>query len=221
MNVLRMDVGATVHLFNGNDGEWQGKIDAFTRRRCSVLLEKKVREQTEDSDVWLIFAPIKRARIDFVAAKATELGASALLPVFTEFTDVTRVNTQRLKANAIEASEQCGRLTVPNVSEPQKLMSLLADWPDSRPLFYCDETGHGVAINELLSELKVPRQDQSASFLIGPEGGFSRSELDLLSEKTNFTAIDLGPRILRADTAAIAALSCWQSVLGDWAGDKT
>ncbi len=216
MNVLRMGLGDPVHLFNGCDGEWRGVIDRITRRRCSVALEELVSDQKLEPDLWLIFAPIKRARIDFVAAKATELGVSALIPVFTEYTDVTRVNTQRLRSNAMEAAEQCGRLSVPDVDEPVKLTDVLADWPEDRQLLYCDETGGGVAISDFLETEKAAGRTKPTAILIGPEGGFSRSELDLLKEKTNFTAIDLGPRILRADTAAISVLSCWQSVLGDW-----
>ena len=219
MNVLRMGLGDLVYLFNGCDGEWRCVIDRITRRRCSVTLEEQVTIQKSEPDLWLIFAPIKRARIDFVAAKATELGVSALIPVFTEFTDVTRVNTQRLRSNAIEAAEQCGRLSVPEVDESIKLTAVLADWPLDRQLLYCDETGSGIAINEFLAKQKATGQSKPTAILIGPEGGFSRSELDLLKERTNFTAIDLGPRILRADTAAIAVLSCWQSVLGDWPGE--
>ncbi len=219
MNVLRMGLGDPVHLFNGRDGEWRCVIDRITRRRCSVTLEEQVSIQKPEPDLWLLFAPIKRARIDFVAAKATELGVSALIPVFTEFTDVTRVNSQRLRANAMEAAEQCGRLSVPEVDEPVKLTAVLADWPADRQLLYCDETGSGATINEFLAKQKSFGQSKPTAILIGPEGGFSRSELDLLKEKSNFTAIDLGPRILRADTAAIAVLSCWQSVLGDWPGE--
>lgn len=219
MNVLRMSLGDPVYLFNGCDGEWRCVIDRITRRRCSVTLEEQVTIQKSAPDLWLIFAPIKRARIDFVAAKATELGVSALIPVFTEFTDVTRVNTQRLRSNAIEAAEQCGRLSVPEVDESIKLTAVLADWPLDRQLLYCDETGSGIAINEFLAKQKATGQSKPTAILIGPEGGFSRSELDLLKERTNFISIDLGPRILRADTAAIAVLSCWQSVLGDWLGE--
>ncbi|NKB22236.1 MAG: 16S rRNA (uracil(1498)-N(3))-methyltransferase [Alphaproteobacteria bacterium] len=219
MNVLRMGLGDPVQLFNGRDGEWRGLIDKITRRRCSITLEKQVSDQRTEPDLWLIFAPIKRARIDFVATKATELGVSALIPVFTEFTDVSRVNTQRLQSNAMEAAEQCGRLSVPEVDEPVNLSEVMKDWPEDRLLLYCDETGGGISINEYLAGQKATGRTEPMAILIGPEGGFSRSELDLLKEKTNFTAIDLGPRILRADTAAVAALSCWQSVLGDWASE--
>ena len=215
-NVLRMSLGDPVHLFNGRDGEWRSVIDRMSRRRCSAALEEQVFEQKQEPNLWLIFAPVKRARIDFIAAKATELGVARILPVFTEFTDVSRVNTQRLRANAIEAAEQCGRLSVPKVNEPENLTSIIESWPGDRTLLYCDETGNGIGIGEYLKLAMTDSRTAPTAFLIGPEGGFSSSELDLLEEKNNFTAIDLGPRILRADTAAIAALSCWLSVLGDW-----
>ena len=215
-NVLRMGLGDPVHLFNGRDGEWRSVIDRMSRRRCSSILEEQVLEQKHEPNLWLIFAPVKRARIDFIAAKATELGVSKLLPVFTEFTDVSRVNTQRLRANAMEAAEQSGRLSVPKVNEPEDLTSTIESWPGDRTLLYCDETGNGTKIGDYLKLAKRASRTAPTAFLIGPEGGFSSSELDLLEEKNNFTAIDLGPRILRADTAAIAALSCWLSVLGDW-----
>ena len=215
-NVLRMGLGDPVHLFNGRDGEWRSVIDRMSRRRCSAALEEQVFEQKQEPNLWLIFAPVKRARIDFIAAKATELGVARVLPVFTEFTDVSRVNTQRLRANAIEAAEQCGRLSVPKVNEPENLTSIIESWLGDRTLLYCDETGNGIGIGEYLKLAMTDSRTAPTAFLIGPEGGFSSSELDLLEEKNNFTAIDLGPRILRADTAAIAALSCWLSVLGDW-----
>ena len=215
-NVLRMSLGDPVHLFNGRDGEWRSVIDRMSRRRCSAVLEEQVYEQKQAPNLWLIFAPVKRARIDFIAAKATELGVARILPVFTEFTDVSRVNTQRLRSNAIEAAEQCGRLSVPKVNEPENLTSIIEGWPGDRTLLYCDETGNGIGIGEYLKLAMTDSRTAPTAFLIGPEGGFSSSELDLLEEKNNFTAIDLGPRILRTETAAIAALSCWLSVLGDW-----
>jgi 16S rRNA (uracil1498-N3)-methyltransferase len=215
-NVLRLGGGDPVHLFNGRDGEWRGSIDALGRGWCSVAVAGRVRAQEPEPDLWLVFAPVKRARIDFVAAKATELGASALVPAFTENTAVGRVNAERLRANAVEAAEQCGRLTVPAVHEPAALEALLRGWPAERRLIVCDETGAGAPILDVLRE-KAPGEGASPwAILIGPEGGFSRAELDLLAETTIVTRVGLGPRILRADTAAVAALTCWQAVLGDW-----
>jgi 16S rRNA (uracil1498-N3)-methyltransferase len=216
-NVLRLAAGDRVHLFNGRDGEWRGRIDGVGRGWCSVSVVERLRAQAEPCDLWLVFAPVKRARIDFIAAKATELGVAALVPVFTEHTDVARVNAERLRANAVEAAEQCGRLTVPAVHEAAGFVELMQGWPDERRLLVCDETGAGAPALDALTAAGGGKSSPWA-VLIGPEGGFSSSELDLLGEKTIVTRIGLGPRILRADTAAVAALACWQAVLGDWRG---
>lgn len=215
-NVLRLGSGDAVHLFNGRDGEWRGTIDALGRGWCSIAVSERLRGQTAEPDLWLVFAPIKRARIDFVAAKATELGVSALVPVFTENTAVGRVNAERLRANAVEAAEQCGRLSVPSVHEPAALSTLLGDWPAERRLLVCDETGDGTPILDVLRRLAEVGAAHAWGIMVGPEGGFSRSELDLFAETTIVTRVGLGPRVLRADTAAVAALACWQAVLGDW-----
>lgn len=216
IQVLRMSEGNKLRLFNGRDGEWLGKIFSITRRHCSLKICSQKEKQNSEEDLWLIFSPIKRSRIDFVVSKATELGVIRILPVLTDFTNVKRVNIQRLISNTVEAAQQCGRLSVPRVLEPQSLKSLLANWQVDRKLFYCDETGGGSPINKTFNDVKMKNNISSAAILIGPEGGFSSSELELLNKNPNFTAIDLGPRVLRADTAAIAALSCWQAVLGDW-----
>ena len=215
-NVLRLGGGETVHLFNGRDGEWRGAIDTLSRGRCAVVLAECVRPQISEPDLWLVFAPVKRARIDFIAAKATELGVSALVPVMTEYTEVARVNVDRLRANAVEAAEQCDRLTIPVVDEPVSLLKCLAEWPEERRLLVCDETGGGGAIVDALQGMGTADAAAPWGSLTGPEGGFSPSELDEFAEYSIFTRIGLGPRILRADTAALAALACWQAVLGDW-----
>jgi 16S rRNA (uracil1498-N3)-methyltransferase len=161
---------------------------------------------------------VKRAPIDAIAAKATELGVSALWPVFTRHTAVNRVNVQRLHANAVEAAEQCGRLTVPDVKEPRSLADVLADWPSGRVLMVCDETGAAPPVADALSGRREPRW----AVLTGPEGGFAESELDALGKLPFVTRVGLGPRVLRADTAAIAALACFQALAGDWrASDGT
>jgi 16S rRNA (uracil1498-N3)-methyltransferase len=215
-HVLRMGQGDPVHLFNGRDGEWRARIDALGRGWCSAAVEEQTREQPVPAggDLWLAFAPVKRARIDFIAAKATELGVAALWPVLTEHTAVGRVNAERLHANAIEAAEQCGRLTVPRVMEPAPLREALAGWPGDRRLLWCDESGGGPPIHDALAAAEGPCRGWAV--LTGPEGGFARSELDALRDLPNSTPVSLGPRILRADTAAIAALACWQATLGDW-----
>lgn len=218
-HVMRLARGDRVRLFNGRDGEWQGAIEAVGRGWCSVALRERTRGQRPEPDLWLVFAPVKRARIDFIAAKATELGVSRLVPAFTRHTAVERVNIERLRANAIEAAEQCGRLTVPEIAEPAPLDRLIADWPAERRLLLCDETGGGAPIATALARAAgtgAAAADRPWAILTGPEGGFAPGELDLLRNLPIVTSVALGPRILRADTAALAALACWQAMLGDW-----
>ena len=215
-HVMRLKAGAPVALFNGRDGEWLASLASIKRGQAAVTLERQTRPQDVDTDLWLLFAPVKRARIDFIAAKATELGVAALAPVFTDNTAVSRVNEERLAANAIEAAEQCGRNSVPAIQPTASLTERLTDWPAARNILLCDETGAGAPLIDALARLPPDRAAAPWAVLCGPEGGFSRQELDLLAEKTIVTRISLGPRILRADTAALAAISCWQAVLGDW-----
>jgi len=215
-HVMRLGTGDAVHLFNGRDGEWQSTLAVAGRAHASVTPQQRVRDQDTGPDLWLAFAPVKRARIDLIAEKATELGVAAIIPTMTENTSVSRVNLDRLRANSVEAAEQCGRLTVPDIREPAGLADLLSGWPSGRRLLVCDETGGGKPAIDALIPIKGIPESNAWGILTGPEGGFSRSELDLLSENPIVTRIGLGPRILRADTAAIAALVCWQAVLGDW-----
>jgi len=217
-HVMRLGAGDTVHLFNGRDGEWRGVIAIAGRAQASVTPLERVRDQRAGPDLWLAFAPVKRARIDLIAEKATELGAAAIIPVMTENISVSRVNLDRLRANTNEAAEQCGRLTLPEIRQPAGLADLLAGWPAGRRLLMCDETGGGEPVFDALHRLRGTTDCAAWGILTGPEGGFSRSELDLLAENPIVTRIGLGPRILRADTAAMAALVCWQAILGDWTG---
>lgn len=213
VNVLRLGLGAPVGLFNGRDGEWLAHIEGAGRKSALLRVERQLRPQSVESDIWLIFAPVKRAPLDFLVQKATELGASALLPVQTRRTVVERVKRERMEANAVEAAEQCERLTVPRVEECRPLSQILESWPPERRILLCAETGQATPIAEFL------RQQEAGlpwAVLIGPEGGFDETELDLLRKFNNVVAVGLGPRILRADTAALAALACWQSELGDW-----
>jgi 16S rRNA (uracil1498-N3)-methyltransferase len=210
--VLRLGRGDVVALFNGRDGEWLGRIDGFGRGWCSVTLVEQRREQQPEPDLWLVFAPIKRGRIDFLAEKATELGVSDLFPVQTSHTVVGRVNLERLRANAVEAAEQTERLTVPAVHEPQELAALLARWPAERRLLLCDESGAAAPIGEVLGETGAARW----GVLVGPEGGFAETELDALRKLAFVAPVSLGPRVLRADTAALAALAVVQALIGDW-----
>jgi 16S rRNA (uracil1498-N3)-methyltransferase len=211
--VLRLAPGASVALFNGRDGEWVATIDGFGRGSCSVRVGERLRAQQAEGDLWLVFAPVKRARIDFLVEKATELGASLLQPVLTERTQVERVNLDRLRANVMEAAEQTERLTLPEVRAPLALDQLLATWPGERRLLLCDETGESPDIAAALGA-----QSRGAwGLLIGPEGGFAQRELDLLRKLPFVCPVGLGPRLLRSDTAALAALAVFQALLGDWA----
>jgi 16S rRNA (uracil1498-N3)-methyltransferase len=210
--VLRLASGDAVALFNGRDGEWLGRIDGVGKGWCSVALQERLRPQADEGDLWLAFAPVKRARIDFLVEKATELGVSELRPVYTERTVVGRVNLDRLRANAVEAAEQTERLTVPVLREPEPLARLLAGWPAERRLLLCDESGTSPPIAESLRG--APPGPWAV--LTGPEGGFTQTELDGLKKLPFVCAVSLGPRVLRADTAALAALAAFQALVGDW-----
>jgi 16S rRNA (uracil1498-N3)-methyltransferase len=210
--VLRLGPGAEVALFNGRDGEWLGRVDAAGRGWCSVALYEQSRRQEPPGDLALVFAPLKRGRIDFLVEKATELGVAALQPVFTRRSVVERVNLERLRANAIEAAEQSERLDVPEVAEPQPLERLMGRWPADRRLLLCDESGTAPPIAETLAALP----EGASAVLVGPEGGFAETELDALKKLPFVSPVGLGPRVLRADTAALAALAVLQALAGDW-----
>jgi 16S rRNA (uracil1498-N3)-methyltransferase len=213
-NVMRRAIGDEVGLFNGRDGEWLGRIRAYGKNSADVALDTERRPQKASPDLWLAFAPIKRQRIDYLAEKASELGVSVLLPVMTRRAEAARVNTERLTNIAIEAAEQTERLDVPEVREAVTLDKLLAGWPPERTLFVCAEAGEALPI----AEAALKHKGKPAGFLIGPEGGFAAAELDALRKLPFVVAIGLGPRLLRAETAAVAALACWQAVAGDGAG---
>ncbi len=216
-SVLRLGRGARLALFNGRDGEWSARLDALGKGWASLVVEEKLRAQTHAPDLWLVFAPIKRARIDFLAEKATELGVSRLQPVMTRYTAVSRVNEERLAANAREAAEQCGRLDVPAVGRVRDLFDLLGEWPAERRLLVCAESGPAEPIAEVLRALSEAENGRAppCAVLAGPEGGFAPAELDGLANLPFSSLVGLGPRVLRADTAALAALACWQAILGD------
>ncbi len=211
VNVLRHKESEPVALFNGRDGEWWGKLTGAGGKQAQVILETQARPQAPEPDIWLLFAPIKFGKIDFLAQKATELGASELWPLRTARTVVSRFNDDRMEANIIEAAEQSERLTVPGVHEMQPFSALLATWAPDRILIYCDETHEGMSPAELLPRLK----GQKLAVLVGPEGGFTPEELALLRGMPFACAMSLGPRILRADTAALAALSAVMA-LTEW-----
>ena len=211
-NVLRLGPGARLTLFNGRDGEWWGGIDRLGKTSGAVNLAERRRAPRAEPDLWLVFAPLKRARIDYLIEKATELGVSALVPAMTERTTVERLNPQRLAAHAREAAEQTERLTLPQIHAPAALHDILAQWPAERRLLACLESGMASPIAEQLSR----ERPGPWAVLIGPEGGFSDSELDALRKLPFVCAVSLGPRVLRADTAAISALAVLQAFLGDW-----
>ncbi len=212
LNVLRLKQGDTVLLFDGVHGEWRAEIAEARKGRCRLRTVERTREQTGGPDLHYLFAPLKRARLDYMVQKATELGVSALRPVLTRRTGPERVKLERMRANAIEAAEQCGVLRVPQVREPEKLEQVLGTWEPARPLIYCDEAAPVAAPVEALSGLKPG----PLAVLIGPEGGFEPDERDLLRRQSFVLPISLGPRVMRADTAAVAALALVNAVLGDW-----
>lgn len=215
-HVMRREEGAGLLLFNGRDGEWRARLSLRGKKAALAEVGERRREQAAEPDIWLCFAPVKRARIDYIAEKATELGVAVLQPVITRHTSVERVNVERLRANAVEAAEQTERLSVPEVRAPVDLARLLAAWPAGRHLLMCDETGGGPPIGEALAGLDAAARDAPWAIVIGPEGGFAEAELSALRRMKDVMAVGLGPRILRADTAALAALACWQSLVGDW-----
>lgn len=202
LHVMRARSGDRVSLFNGRDGEWLAQIAQVTRRNCVLACERKIGVQMRDDDFWLAFAPIKKTPAEYVAQKATELGVSVLQPVITRRTIVHRVNIARLRANAIEAAEQSGRTTVPEIREPIELSRLLETWPRERNLLFCDEAG----APPIMEVLTTPRGD-SWAVLTGPEGGFDEQERTTIRALRSVIPVSLGARILRADTAALAALA--------------
>ena len=212
LHVLRAKAGDRVLLFNGRDGEWQAEIAATSKRGVTVTVGARTEPQADVPDLWLVFAPVKKTPSDYLVQKATELGAKKLQPVFTRRTIVTRVNQERLLANAVEAAEQSARLTVPEIGEAVALEKLLAAWPHERRIFFCDEGGDAKPLVEAAREAG----EGPCAILTGPEGGFESQERGALRAQAFVTPVTLGPRILRADTAALAALAIWQSVRGDW-----
>ena len=216
VNVMRAAIGDAVALFNGRDGEWTATIADVKKKAVALIITTQTMEQKPEPDLTLVFAPIKKARIDFMAQKATELGIRHMQPIITHRTNVERVKTERLHANAIEAAEQCERLTIPTVSEPIKLDKLLNNWPTDRMIMFCDEDLTGKSAFTALTELSETQKKQPWAIVIGPEGGFDDRERVAIKALPNTVVVSLGPRVLRADTAAMAAISLWQSALGDW-----
>ncbi len=209
--VLRLASGDAVRVFNGRDGEWLAYLATVGKKTVSLRCERLVADARLPPDIDYLFAPLKHARLDYVVQKATELGVRRLRPVMTHRTIAERVNLERMRANVVEAAEQCNLVHVPEVLEPEKLDRVLAAWESGRKLVFCDETKATANPLESLKGLKTP-----AAVLIGPEGGFTDEEKHLLRSQSFVIPISLGPRIMRADTAAIAALTLVQAMAGDW-----
>jgi 16S rRNA (uracil1498-N3)-methyltransferase len=212
-HVLRLGAGAAVAGFNERDGEWLCRLAEFGRDRAQLTPIELLRPATPEPDLWLLFAPLKRTRLDWLVEKASELGAAALLPVWTERTQPERLNPDRLRALAIAAAEQSERLSVPEIAAAAPLDRVLATWPAGRRLVLCDESGAGTPIAEALAGF-APQAP--AALLVGPEGGFTDGELDALGKLPIVTRVGLGPLVLRAETAALAALAVFQAIAGDW-----
>ena len=213
IHVMRVREGESVLLFNGRDGEWRARVAPVMRRDCQLICERQTRVQDRVPNLWLAFAPVKKTPAEYLAQKATELGVAVLLPVITERTVARRVNQDRLRANVIEAAEQSERLNVPEIRTPQSVTALLQNWPNERGLVFCDEGGDALPIADALARTG-PRDGWGV--LTGPEGGFTPGERKLIRQHPAVIPVTLGPRIMRADTAALAALAVWQAHLGDW-----
>jgi 16S rRNA (uracil1498-N3)-methyltransferase len=213
INVLRMKEGSSLLVFNGKDGEWRASLSNSTKKSTVIVLVEQTRKQTAATDIWLCFAPLKTARLDYIVQKAVEMGVSRLVPTLTHRTQVSRLKMDRMRANVIEAAEQCGILTVPSVDEEIKLPKLLATLSEDRSVIFCDEAAE---IADPIAVLKNLKKHNPIAVLIGPEGGFDSEERQMILARESTLVIALGPRILRADTAAVAALTVVQLAAGDW-----
>jgi 16S rRNA (uracil1498-N3)-methyltransferase len=212
VNVLRLRAGAPARIFNGRNGEWLAEIIAAKRGKCTLTVRERLRAQETPPDIEYLFAPLKKARLDYMVQKATELGVASLRPVMTAYTVAERVNLERMRANAVEAAEQCNILWVPEIAPPRPLRTALADWPEERRLIFCDEDAPVASPIAALSAVAPG----PLAVLVGPEGGFNAEERALLRDAPFAVPISLGPRVMRADTAAVAALALVNAVLGDW-----
>ena len=208
--VMRKNSGDPLRVFNGADGEWLAEIKSVSKRKAMVVISKQLRPPYLPPDMWLLFAPVKKARSSFIVEKATELGATRLQPVITARTTST-VKTGKMTAQMIEAAEQTERLDLPKICQPLKLEQILLDWDAGRTLIFADEAGDGLPAAQVLADVKPP-----CAVLIGPEGGFTPEERDMLRAKPYVVPVMLGPRILRSDTAALSVLTLWQALRGDW-----
>ena len=214
-NVLRLSQDAAILAFNGRDGEWLCALDRSSKKSATLVMRERIRAQTQANDLHFLFAPLKHARLDYMVQKAVELGVSRIQPVITRHTQVARVNLERMTANAVEAAEQCGILSIPLIEAPSPLETIIGGLDERRILIFCDERADNADPVAALSVLRSATPP-SLAVLIGPEGGFAVEERERLLKRPNIVRLALGPRILRADTAAVAALALVQSVLGDW-----
>jgi 16S rRNA (uracil1498-N3)-methyltransferase len=212
-NVLRLSDGAEVRVFNGRDGEWRAALAAAAKKQTALDVLTQVRQQTTANDLQYLFAPLKHARLDYIVQKAVEMGAGVLQPVLTQRTQGERLNIERMRANVVEAAEQCGILAVPEVAAPLKLAALLETWPAERTLVFCDEDA---PVKDPVATLSAHARPKAIAVLIGPEGGFDEAERAALQTLPQAVRLSLGPRILRADTAGVAALALVQAAWGDW-----
>lgn len=210
-NVMRQALGAQVLLFNGTDGEWRAQVSQAGKRGGELTCLEQTKPLQMPPDLWLCFAPIKKARTDFIVEKGAEMGAARIVPMQTDFTNSGRFQRDRLQAHAVEAAEQCGGTYVPEVAEMLRFDKVLSGWDPSRRILFCDE-----ALVDTASAPLAGTEAEPWAIFIGPEGGFSDRERDKLRGMERATSISLGPRILRADTAAVAAMTLWQQALGDW-----
>ena len=209
-SVMRKSIGETILIFDGNNGEWEASIEEISKKSGVLFCIKQTKPQIMPPDLWLFFSPLKKVRTDFIVEKATELGVAKIIPVQTEHTNADRIKLSRLNAHAIEAAEQCGGTYIPKIEELQKIKEVLENFPPNRRLLFCDEKLQASEVN--LENLKKGKW----AILVGPEGGFSEVERNHLKGLKFTFSISLGPRILRADTAAVTAISLWQNYLGDW-----
>ncbi|MFO0995676.1 MAG: 16S rRNA (uracil(1498)-N(3))-methyltransferase [Alphaproteobacteria bacterium] len=215
--VMRRESGDPILFFNGRDGEWRARLAIEGKGRVTAVLERQTRGQEVPVDLWLVPALLKRGPMELVVEKATELGVAEIHPVKTRRTVIDRLNAERMRAIAIEAAEQCGRLAVPRLAPAAALDAVLASWPHGRRLLICDESGVSPPIAATLAGLDDSAERAPWAVLVGPEGGFERSELDALKKLPFVTPVALGHHLLRAETAALAALACWQALVGAWA----
>ena len=210
--VMRRKTGDTVQVFDGQHGEWQAEVAKANKRNGLLVCKAQSAPQINPPDLWVLFAPVKKARTAFIVEKAVEMGVSEVQPVLTRFTN-EKINTDRMQAHSIEAAEQCGATFVPKLNAPEKLADMLAHWPDDRQLMFCDEERMALPVVKALAGASTGPW----AIIIGPEGGFAPEEVAALRALPQTVSVTLGPRILRADTAVVAAIGAWQQVLGDWA----